>query len=714
MRGRRSASSKSSSRARRAMGDSRIQIRYVGKLASDIAGCDGIGSGTGSCTDDDGIPSSSTTSKSMAPALILTPSADAALREVADSILRELVGRPTGPPSLAGGEGGTCIDASSKSVLLSFGSGDDAIVLDLSTSRSATDTTRTATLSATHRKRKCLLLYDTTLHPSRNVTPMLLTKSHHAGINSTTLQSMGWYPSASLAVCYADDDDAVQNLVKGGARSMEVERDEGEYNRPGGGNAGADDVDGKNSGAPAMMVRLTGEIFGGDGTGNHSNGMNAMGDGFRLKPSQIMASVADREVGGNGGGRGGGGVTDASDTSKGTDDAHTERLRKASDRRKREVRRTARLDEAIQRIDEADAKRKSGNGGRNAKVSAQVKKMLIKSRAVGSKSLREEDRFYVEVIYVDDDGDSACAANDDGNGGKCQSSDASSYRYFSRLATAGQVASTSIPRPLGSDRTVELLVKPNTASCGGGDGEYMYRRLPALIPLHQAEEKGYIRQFDRIVVRAYNVNDDATPSIVVDENTKIQECEEPVRALFNGAVGAKDSGMVEVATMDEESNAQTSTTLSEKISEAIEAIESASSSTKGKHVKKKKKSATSDKVRKMLMKSKAIGDKKGIRDADRFYLEVVVVNESVTGEVIAPSPPSPYFFNRMASLETILGKVGVASDTNATDAHVKIQAKGMSEEVYLELPDHTVRLCDAEKAGKLQQFCCVVVIVQLR
>ena len=358
-------------------------------------------------------------------------------------------------------------------------------------------------------------------------------------------------------------------------------------------------------------------------------------------------------------------------------------------------------------------------------MSAQVKRMLIKSRAVGTKSLREEDRFYLEVVYVDDY--RAKGGDDNINGGDDDDddnrSDVPSYRYFSRVATAGQVASTSASRPVGGDETttlVELLVKLPARGLGGGErGDYYYRRLPNLMPLHQAEEMGFLNQFDRVVVRAYGVNDDATCSISVDNVAKMPKCPERTEeaSSTNDNDGARGSDVGEEAAkgddaMDDEegSSTQADPTLSERISRAIEEAEAAaSSSAKGKTGKKKKQSATSDKVRQMLIKSKGTGDKKSIRDVDRFYLEVVIVNSTPMGKLKVSNPPAPYFFNRMTTLEGILEKVGFSGDDNVKIL-VKDANRGSGTEVYHELPGHTARLCDAEKEARLHQFSCLVVM----
>jgi len=596
------------------MGDCRIQIRYVGRLASNVdVGCVGVGSSNDNASASAASAAApkaeaAAATPSTTPSIIwvATPSADTSLRELVNVVLSDLDrGLPTAEaPGVAVG------------VVPSFGSGTDAIlpppppVGDGGRSNAATAATSTAAADTAKTQQNQLHLYDITLHPYRNVTPIILSQPDVSGVNSITLQNLGWYPSARLAVCYADDDaddddEDVRDLI-GGYCGVDAEV---------GVDIGGDGDDGaKPAAAPAMMVRLTGNV-GGDGTDA------GMGDGYRPKPSQIMASVTDRDVGGS--------ASIGNDDDNDAANAHTERIRKATEQRQKEERRTARLDETIRRIDQRqDEKRKrsSSSSSSNAKVSAQVKRMLIKSRAIGAKSLREEDRFYLEVVHVDDDRVGGGKDDDDDNNNSDNPSHAPSYRYFSRVATAGQVASTaSAPRPMRGDKTtttgtstlVELLVKIPARGLGGGEGDYYYRRLPNLMPLHQAEEGGFLNQFDRVVVRAYGVNDDATCSISVDD-VKTQHCHERADAgasSANDSDGAGDSDVGEEVAkgddaMDDDeggrsSSTQADPTLCERISMAIEEAEAvtSSSSAKGKTgKKKKKKSATSDKVRQMLIK----------------------------------------------------------------------------------------------------------------
>ena len=641
------------------MGDCRLHVQYVGSLAAELSVPD-------SSSDEPSSHSSPKSDDDSGCWFVSSTSADTTLRQYTDAVLSDLQHR---------------LHKSRVPVPPSFESG---------TSSS-------------------LLLYDMTLHPPRNVTPTIASHSALTGPNSKTLNQMGWFPSARLAVCYERDigskDNAVQcivDIVGEGAGDEET----GEYNR-----TKRLAVDER-----ARMVKLTGP-----------DNDESFGDGYRPKVSEMMAAVANRDVIGN----------DVAPVVS-RDKAAAERAKKAAAKRKKEARRTARLDEAIRRIDEGNEKSSSKKSKTNANISAQVKKMLIKSRAVGKKSLREEDRFYVEILFVDD---TVPDRKERDTGGE-----SSSYHFFSRVAKVGSIPSNSIATTVGNDAgiTVEVLVKTTKAE----DNSKEYRRLPNLMALHEAEEQGYLNQFDRVVVRKYRLctsdTDDGDgddhdgigsgPSksvLDVDEkeiacSAGSQTCDQHKESSFDMSVdknastgdGSAATGSSEdkskAATCTENDTAESSSaatpSLHHQISQAIEAAEA--SKTRGGNAKKKKKSSTSEKVRQMLIKSKAKGDKKAVKEHDRYYLEAILISEnSLTGSITADEPPAPYFFNRMASIEDSILKtlLGISSkDSAGVELYVRETTDGQGD-TYVRLEDTMIRLCDAEKMSALQQFSCVVV-----
>ncbi len=624
------------------MGDCRLQVRYVGSLVAELGG-DG--------DDDVREPASCWYASS--------PSADSTVRMVTDNIMTDLKRR-----CRRGRSNGTC--AANNTPPLSFGSG----------------------ASDYH----SLLLYDMTLHPPRNVTPIVLSHSALTGPKSKTLQELGWFPSARLAVCYErdirvdknDTSAAVQRRIVDIVGEGGGDEETGEYNRTR--KLGVDDS--------ARMVQLT-------APGN----IESFGDGYRPKVSEMMmAAVANRDVGN--------GAASANNQTE-------ERTKKKTiDKRKKEARRTARLDEAIRRIDDSNAK-KSKKSKTNANVSAQVKKMLIKSRAVGTQSLREDDRIYLETLFVDDTG-----ADEEGNSTDIGGS--ASYCFFSRYAKVGHIPSASAASPVGGDATVEVLVR--ITSTDAVDNTEEYRRLPNLMALHEAEEQGYLHQFDRVVVRKYTLcsidHDDGggpTKSVldVDDEEVTSSSSDRQQERVVGSKTSTGDDQMTieddgtdihvaESCTENDDTAPSAAADLFIRMSQAIEVA--GASSSKGGTSTKKKKSSASEKVRQMLIKGKAKGDKKGVKECDRFYLEGVLVNEDeLTGNITAKVPPAPYFFNRMSSIESsILQALGGACNEGSKVELYARSSTGGNGDVYRRLEDLTTRLCDAEKASLIQQFSCVV------
>lgn len=275
-----------------------------------------------------------------------------------------------------------------------------------------------------------------------------------------------------------------------------------------------------------------------------------------------------------------------------------------------------------------------------------------------------------------------------------------------------------------------MLVRTTKAD----DNSKEYCRLPVLMALHEAEEQGYLNQFDRIVVRKYRLctsstdddddDDDhdgsgPTKSILEDEKEICDQNEESSLVMSvdknastgGGSAANEDKSKAATCTENDTADSSSAATLSlyHQISQAIEAAEA--SKTKGSNVKKKKKSSTSEKVRQMLIKGKAKGDKKAVKEDDRYYLEVILIREnSLTGSITADEPPAPYFFNRMASIEaSILKTMGVSSkDSASVELYVRETRDGQGD-TYSRLEDIMTRLCDAEKMSALRQFSCVVV-----
>ena len=177
--------------------------------------------------------------------------------------------------------------------------------------------------------------------------------------------------------------------------------------------------------------------------------------------------------------------------------------------------RLAQLDEKI------NNKNKKGTKGKNKKVSEQVRKMLIKSRAVGNKKLRQEDRFYIDTVLWDE-----TSVENDRYNGSIQQTMSSSFMFFSRVATVGKVISTTAGSLADSrDKGAELLAltSPVTSTSSKEDdnnkiNSLVYRRIPPTLPLHDAESKGYFKNFERVIVRIFRAEPGASISSCYTES----------------------------------------------------------------------------------------------------------------------------------------------------------------------------------------------------
>jgi hypothetical protein len=161
----------------------------------------------------------------------------------------------------------------------------------------------------------------------------------------------------------------------------------------------------------------------------------------------------------------------------------------------RQAERFLKLEQRIRSLQE-------GSGGKNKKVSDQVRRMLIKSRATGRSDLKMQDRVFLHCMT--DQGEATMRED---------------YRYFSLQDTVGRVLST-FATETGKD--AELLIrrmsKANTSVMNENEETPVYRRLPILMRLYEAISLQYLADIDTVVIRLYNsAQEEATPSIVDDK-----------------------------------------------------------------------------------------------------------------------------------------------------------------------------------------------------
>lgn len=162
--------------------------------------------------------------------------------------------------------------------------------------------------------------------------------------------------------------------------------------------------------------------------------------------------------------------------------------------------------------------------------------------------------------------------------------------------------------------------------------------------IYEAESKSYLQNFDRVVVRIFKrsaggsddhsnstpligvpvsleaeESDDATEDIPMGKNSQEEPSQDETMKDDNGVDNNEQNQKQPVKAEEEEIFTRIRNAVQE-----LEDRENSSSSSSGRK-KKKKTSAATEKVRQILIKGKAKGDKK-IALKDRFYLEVVHVH----------------------------------------------------------------------------------------
>eukprot|EP00980_Cylindrotheca_fusiformis_P006705 scaffold1398_cov116-Cylindrotheca_fusiformis.AAC.22 len=385
-------------------------------------------------------------------------------------------------------------------------------------------------------------LWDTTFSPPKDITSWPVKEFPDIqGQKSKTLHSAGFFPSGSWL--------ALPPSVKP-HEFKQTEYDDSQYNQ---------------------REAIAGE----QATGRRSVEFKdvALASSKPL-PSQVMQSVVTR--------------FDNDDVPINAEKAHELRRENHANRRKLEQERAAKLDQRIQNLEEK-------SNEKNKKVSEQVRRMLIKSRATGAKSLKQQDRLYFECL-VDNGTDDL----------------SKEYRFFSPQDTFAKIAMSFAPLKQSALKNEEILVKI----------DQMYQRFPAAMRVHEAISHGLLSsQINTIVIRWYG--DDETPT----ETVKLNSNNEPSADREGEDPPTDESKMEGATTLNTDSTSPANRTVRDDhvLGELIQKVDSKENSGK----KPKKKSAAALKVRNMQIKSKAKGDVKRIPKVDdRFFLEVILVSKS--------------------------------------------------------------------------------------
>lgn len=386
-------------------------------------------------------------------------------------------------------------------------------------------------------------LWDCTQYPPTDITDWPLNQfTERQGLRSKTLYDCGWMPSGMLQV-----------LPRG--KSPQLSKadayEDSQYNRP---------LDTTDIGAAKVQLATT----------------TATGQPLP-PPSAVLGSVTKRFA------------DDDGDTD--TAAAIAERFENRRQKEERNKERCRKLDAGIRKLEEQSS-------SKNQKVSDQVQRMLIKSRATGRSSLQVQDRIHLRCI-VDNDGHIM----------------KEEFWYFSRQDTVGRIIDSLAP-----NKQAELLVRTSSRD--------EYRRLSVALRLHQAVDKGYLSEFDKVVIRIYDsTEDDATPGIDEEANTAISDTpkgQATEASPCNASFADQDSGAF---------------FFDQRLSDAVQSLDT--------KMTKKKPSNASIKVRQIQLKSRAKGDAKRIKIEDRFFLELVQIEDGV-------ATAAPVFGSRSESLERLL------------------------------------------------------------
>ncbi|EJK65250.1 hypothetical protein THAOC_13914 [Thalassiosira oceanica] len=413
---------------------------------------------------------------------------------------------------------------------------------------------------------KVAAIIDASYSPARLITSQARQFRDNSGPSSRTLQAMGWFPSGKIVILLRgknNEDDLLNDFLVWQSKVLQEEHDVA-YNNPGR----------SESKHPAGNVQWV--------------GAGASTSGQTLKPSQIFSAVEARADGDQ--------VADETSQRRST----SKRPRK----KQSDAERAKRLDSLLKHLAEGKSKTKK----KNAAVSGKVRTMLLKSRSEGNKKLRMEDRFHLEILrLVDLPPDEASDAD--------PVNETSPYQFFSKQTTAGRVAS-SLASNLGDKRSAEFLVKANVNSTLAEEARY--RRLPNTMTLQEAEKRGFLQDFDIILIRIYSLSaaseaDRFGPSkSVLDADSEDEPDADDSSVVPTESNGTAEK--VEAATLDGDSSSSSlSSEWQQQITSMIESIDEASEEPN------RKKKKVSKQVQNMLIKSKAKGDK-SVKQANRVFL----------------------------------------------------------------------------------------------
>jgi len=322
-------------------------------------------------------------------------------------------------------------------------------------------------------------LWDCTSHPPRDITdwPTVKYKESH-GMHSKTLYDAGWFPSGTLRACKKSEGPPMASLAA---------HDDVQYKLP--------TTAAKAAAAEASntdTVQLTGAVQ-----------LKETGTATKVPPlpSQVLDSVTKR--------------FDKDKESMTEQEQHALRRQNKQSKRQKEQDRCKKLEARIRKLEETSA---SSNKKKKGKpVTEQVRRMLIKSRATGAKSLKQQDRVYFHVVVLVEPAEDAMDDNAEDDGSKNNTTE--EFRYFSIQDTIARgILSTFRNKQPSKEWESEVLVRRPVTDGSSEEGAIMvYRRLPNTMRVYEAIAQNFLEQgVNKIIVRWYNParGDEATTSVL--------------------------------------------------------------------------------------------------------------------------------------------------------------------------------------------------------
>jgi len=512
-------------------------------------------------------------------------------------------------------------------------------------------------------KLRNITILDLSYNPVKNISSIVRMNTEHSGPMSKTLHYMSWYPSGKLCILPLSsnksmtdtdiekrDELMLQRFLKWQSRNV-VQEEDFAYNNPA--------IQNQRIVAPSN--NRDGVKWTGVGAGKHHTEQI-------MKPSEIFSAVSNR---------------DHNDYTH--QDEQSGQKKPPAKKKRSEKQRTQRLDALIQNLAQTTSK-----DGKKKRVSDKVRTMLIKSRADGNTKLRMEDRFHLEILQLIDDGDMSAS-----NAAASNETAATSYKFFSRVTTAGKVASC-ISGSICKTKSVELLVSSNKKN---------YRRLPNMMSLHDAQQAGWLQEFDAVVIRTFSLERDdefgQSKSVLDPESDVDSENEAGAMEIESRSVSCSNGALpADKDACDTEVDAQ-----ADHLQHRLHMIYNMTSGEKS----TKKKKPVSKQVQRMLMKSKSTGNKV-IKPDDRVHLDTVIFYDNGSEDIDGAYSSSFRFFSKRTSVENLASTFQDEKAKNVVEIVVSQPCKASSIGcVYQNLLPSKLTLEEAVKQGLLEDFGRIIV-----